>query len=131
MDILCVHLIIMLMMTFPFSRMLYPLPISSVSKGRRKVRGSRAVVSLCSVLPVLIEVQVEISLKGAVGTGEGRARGFGPLSMTYNLIWPEFGMHPLVRAGKSLRECFRACLLPLSFRNKKQFADPQRSPDDV
>lgn len=74
---------------------------------RGKARGSRAVV-VGWVLPALIEVQVEISLKGAVGTGEGRAGCFGPLSMAYNLIWPEFGMHPLVRAGHSLRECVRA-----------------------
>lgn len=49
----------------------------------------------------------------------------GPLSMTYNLIWPEFGMHPLVSAGQSLWECFRASLLPLSFTNSKQFAELQ------
>ena len=75
------------------------------------------------MLPVLIEGCVEISLKGAVGTGEGC---FGPLSMTYNLIWPGFGMHPLVRAGHSLRECIPAFLLPFSVRNSKPFEELKR-----
>lgn len=102
--------------------MLYQLPISFPGQG--KARGSRAVVvSLGWVLPVLIGDQVEISLKGAVGTGEGRAGCFGPLSMTYNLICPEFGMHPL--AGHSLVECVRASLHPLSITNSKQFAEQQ------
>lgn len=100
--------------------MLYLLPISSVSQSRGKARGSRTVVvSLGWVLPVLIEGQVEISLKGAVGTGEGRVGCFGPLSMTYNLIWCEFGMHPLVGAGHILRECDRVSLLCLSVTNSK------------
>lgn len=84
--------------------------------------GSGAVVvSLSRVLPVLIEGQVEISLKGAVGRGEGRAGCFGPLSMTCNLIWFEFGMHPLV--GQSLGECDQAFLLPLSVINSKQYVE--------
>lgn len=49
--------------------------------------------------------------------------------MTYNLIWPEFGMHPLVRAGHSLREHAKAFLLPLSITNSKQFADSPSSAD--
>lgn len=55
------------------------------------------------MLPVLIEGQVEISLKGAARRGEGRAGCFGLLSVAYNLIWFEFGMHP--RVGHSLRKC--------------------------
>lgn len=55
----------------------------------------------------------------------GVAQGLGPLSMTYNLIWLEFGMHPLVSAGQSLGERARASLLPLSFTNSKQFEELQ------
>lgn len=77
------------------------------------------------MLPVLIKGRVEISLKGAAGTGEGRAGCFGPLSMAYNLIWPGFGMHPLVSAGQSLGECVRAPSLPLSITDMTQFAELQ------
>lgn len=73
---------------------------------QREAGGSGAViVSLDWVLPVLIERQTEISLKGAAGTGEGggvRAGCFGLFSAVYNLIWSDFGMLP--RAGSSWRE---------------------------
>lgn len=49
-----------------------PLPQSRSLKGQREGRGSKAVVlALRWVLPVLIAHQAEISLKGAVGVGQG------------------------------------------------------------
>lgn len=78
------------------------------------------------MLPVLVQGQEEISLKGAAGAGEGRAGCVGSLSMNCNLIWPEFGMHPPVSAGQSLRECVMALPpFPLSITNITQFAELQ------
>lgn len=52
------------------------------------------------MLPVLMGGQMKLTLKGGVAVGVGRVGGwgnscFGLLSMTYNLIWSQFGMHPL------------------------------------
>lgn len=82
-------------------------------------------LSLDWVLPVLIEGQVEISLRGAVRKGEGRARCFGLLSVVYNLIWFEFGMHP--RVGHSLSKCVGPSLLSHSITNNKWLAELQKA----
>lgn len=64
--------------------------------GQREARGSKAVVlTLHWVLSDLIAHQAEISLKGAVGAGQGgKSWVFGTSFIFHNLIWPDVGMHP-------------------------------------
>lgn len=108
---------------------MYFFPVDSASHCGVKPGGRGAGVdSLDWVLPVLIQGQMQISQKGAVGTGkEGggvgggggravRAGCFGLLSAAYNLIWSDCGMLP--RAGSSLGSECRSLPTPLSAINR-------------